>query len=342
MKKLVHLLLAAAMTVTGVLGVAAQDDDSALGEGIGGSAIYIDERGNHVATLEVTGVEAGWSDYDDRGAPTRGYDFHAVHMVITNESDSPLEVNPSRFSLVDTNGLNNSRKNVRLAETSASDVLSDAANLEAGETLERTLVFELFSDVSPAVFMWQPGGGKLVAVNVSDGSAEESAVAVGLNTPAVFTDERGNVVGSVEVTEVVDGWDEFRERSDPDRGMRYVAVHFTVTNLSDASLEVNPFNLSLLDTESTNNGRSYVSAAETATTQITSDSLDVAPGESFSGMIVYTLFDGVDATALMWQPGYGVIAMVILGESEGDATPEVEDTDVVEDEEEDVVATPAA
>ena len=124
--------------------------------------------------------------------------------------------------------------------------------------------------------------------------------------------------------------------------MRDVAVHFTVTNHTDAPIEMNPFNLSLLDSESANNGRAFATASETAEVQITDDSLEVAPGESFDGMLVYTLFEGVDPMAFIWQPEYGVITAVILDDAgdatETEATPEEEnDVDLT-----DLIATPAS
>lgn len=334
MRKLVSLLFVVAIAMASVVGVTAQDADGNVGSGT-----YTDDRGNQVATLEVTGVEAGWSDYADNGAPARGYEFHAVHFTITNVSDIQLDVNDMRFSMVDSLGLNSSRKNVRLDETAETNVLTDSFSLAAGESQEATLVFELFSDVSPALFMWQPDSGSLVMVDVSDGSAEESAVANGLNAPAFFGDERGNLVGSIELLEIEEDWRDFQEFYGPDRGMRHVAVHFRVTNLADTSIEVNPFNISLLDSESANNGRSSARAEETAEIQVTTDRVDVAPGESFEGMLVYTLYDGVEPAALIWQPEYGVITAVILnGEDSGTepiATPE-------ENDDENADATPAA
>lgn len=344
MRKLLTLFIAAAMTMSGIVGVAAQDTDDAVGTEIGSPAVFYDDRGNQIATLELADIEAGWSDYDENRGPARGYDFHAVHFTITNDSDAPLEINQSRFSLVDSMGLNTSRSNVRLAEDAVTNVLTDNVDLGVGESLDATLVYELFSDVTPALFMWQPDSGSLVMVNVSDSSAGESAVASGLNTPAIFADERGNVVGSIEVLEVVDDWQDYDEFYGPDRGMRHVAVEFEITNLSDAPLEMNPFNISLLDSESTNNGRSSARAIETADVQITSDRADVAPGESFQGMLVYTLYDAVEPSAVIWQPEYGVITAVIL-EDDGadvgiDATPEL-DIDV-DDDDLDALATPAA
>ena len=336
MRKLVTLLLAAAMSVTGIVGVAAQEADNAVGTGIGSTAVYFDDRGNQLATLEVTEVEAGWSEYGDNGAPARGYDYHAVHFTITNDSAAELEINQNRLSLVDTQGLNNTRKNVRLDSGADTNVLTDNVVLDAGESRDATLVFELFSDVFPALFMWQPDSGSLVIVNVSDGTAEESAVVTGLDTSATFADDRGNVVGSIEVLEVEDGWQDHQENRTPDRGMRYVAVHFQITNLSSAPIEMNPYNVSLLDSESTNNARANVNAMETADVQVTSDRVDIAPGESFQGMMVYTLFEGVEPPALIWQPEYGVITAVIL--SDDGAGTETE----VAPEEDDVAATPAA
>lgn len=342
MRRMTGLLLAVMLAITGVAGAVAQADDSALGTGEGSTAILTDDRGNQVASMEVSEIEAGWSDYGERGAPARGYDFYAVHFSITVIGDDPVEVNNSRFSLVDSQGLNNSRAFVRLAETSTTEVLEDTVDLDSGETLETTLVFELFSDVTPVLFMWQPSSGSLVMIDVSDGGGEGIALAHGLETPAVYGDDRGNPVASIEVLEVEDDWQEFDQYSSPDRGMRHVAVHFRITNLSNDSIELNPYNVSLLDSESTNNSRSSTRAAETATVAITSDTTTVAPGETLDGMLVYTLYEGVDPAALIWQPEYGVITAVILTDN-GDA-----DTGAVpaglpgDDEEDDAQATPAA
>lgn len=59
-------------------------------------------------------------------------------------------------------------------------------------------------------------------------------------------------------------------------------------------------------------------------------------------MLVFTLFEGVEPGALIWQPEYGVITAVILDDAgeatETDAAPG-EETEVEDDE---VAATPAA
>lgn len=353
MKKLVTLMLTAVLALSAVFGVAAQDAGSGVAVGTGTPVTWTDDRGSVVGTLQVNEVEIGWSGYEENRGPERGYDFVAVHFTVTNDSGAAIEVNPSRFSLVDSFGLNNGRAWVRAAE--GTEVLDDTVNVEAGESLDATVVYQIFTDVTPALFVWQPESGKLLSVVLTDGSEEESSVAMGIGTPAVWGDDRGNIVASMQVNEVEEDWQDYSEYSAPGRGERYVAVHFTVTNLSDAPLELNPYYFSMVDSEGTNNGRSYVSAADDADPAITSDEVEVAPGESIDGVIVFVLYDGVDPNVFIWQGDYGSLTAVLLtGDSaapaDGEATPEDEDSssdaadllDNLGGDDEDAESTPAS
>lgn len=341
MRKLFSALLALGIMMSGVMGVAAQEAGSAYASGVGSSATWTDDRGNVVATLEVTDVVADWDEYDDRSAPTRGYVYYAVTFAVTNEGSGSVEVERNRFTLLDSAGLNNSSSRVDAADGSTAEILEDTASLEAGEQGEFTLVFQLFSDVTPAMFTWQPDSGRIVLVNVGEDGVDPTSVATGFDAPATWTDDRGNQVASLEVLEIEEDWQDYGEYETPDRGSSYVAIHFRVTNLSNADIEVEPFNLSMLDSESANNGRSYARGNDDVADSIFIDSTSVAPGESIEGLLVFEVFGGVEPVALIWQPEWGALSIVVLSDDEAtqgtDATPEES-----VDDDEDTEATPAS
>lgn len=340
MKKFIGSLLAVAMMMSGVVGVAAQDTETAYGSGIGSPATWFDDRGNPVASVEVTDVIEDWTEHEANRGPARGYLYYAVVLDVTNLGSGDIEVSARDFSLVDTMGLNNARSSIAADPGSSIEVFSDTAPVAAGESAEFVVVYELFSDVSPAMLVWQADSGQLVLVNLSDGNQEPSAVVQGMNTPATWSDDRGNEVATIEVTNLTDDWQDHDPNRAADRGSRYVAVSFTITNISDASFEVNPYNLSLVDTEGTNNSTSSVRAAEDGETVLFSDRQDLAPGESVEGTIVFQLFSGIDPVGMIWQPEYGILNVVVLVEgSDVAATPEL-DTDQLEDL--DPFATPAS
>lgn len=331
MRKLFSTLLALGLMMSGVFSVAAQDSGTALGDGIGSPATWFDDRGNAIATVEVTDVIEDWNEYEDNRAPARGYLYYGVVITVTNIDSSDIEVSARDFSMVDTLGLNIGRSNATAAAGSTMDVFTDSAPVAVGESAELMIVYELFSDTAPAMLVWQAERGQLVLVNLGDGSGETSAVVQGLNMPATWSDDRGNEMATIAVTDVADDWQDFDTNRQPDRGSRYVAVHFSITNISNADIEVNPYNLSLVDTEGANNTTANVRVAEGSETEVFSDRQNVAPGESIEGMLVFQLFDSVEPVGLMWQPSSGVLNVVLLTEGEAapvmDATPEADADD---------------
>lgn len=315
MRKLMGAILALGMILTGFLGVAAQDAGTSYGVGLNAPATWFDERGNPLATMEVTGVDPDWSDYDPNYEPDRGYVYLAVSFTITNISEDAIMVDPYDFSMLDSEGANTSSAFVQAAEDGDTVLFEEETEVAAGESMDGIIVFTMFSSVSPAMFIWQPDSGKLVMVNLSDGAA--ASVGNGLGTPAVWTSERGDSIATFEVTGIVEDWQDYDEYSKPERGTTYIAVTVLLTNTSDVDLEVNPYDFSMIDSESSNLSTSYASAAEDAETELLVDAVVLAPGESTEGTLVFSMFDSVTPVGMMWQPEYGRLAIVIL--SEGDA-----------------------
>lgn len=344
MRKLTSLFFVVAIGMTGALHAVAQDAETSVADGVGSSALWTNDQGHPMATVEVTDVIAGWDEYEDRSAPSRGYSYYAVNLTVTSVGEDEVEVDPRRFSLVDTQGLLSGPANVSQTRDSTANIIGSGFMLAPGAAEEGTLVFELFDDVMPNLFTWEPDNNSIVIIDLSDGAAADTALAYGMVAPATVSDDRGEPVGSIEVLEIDEEWNHHPENQVPERGYRYVAVHFVVTNLSDDTLEMNPNNIYLQDHESAYGNRTNVRADDDAPTPISTDRVELAPDEAFEGMLVFALYDGVEPTAVVWAADNNLLAVVILDDggdvTDLDATPA---GDVVDDSDDlDIDASPAA
>lgn len=336
MRKLISLFFVAALAMTSVMGVAAQNTSTSFADGLNTPATWTDDRGNQVATIEVNEINPDWTQHSEYSTPERGYLFQAVTFTVTNTSGSGLIVEPYDFSLVDETGRNNGRAYVSLEEADEGLIFEEDLPLAADESAELTLAFQTPVDIAATAFVWQPEGGVLVVVNIGEGSTENAAVVTGFNTPSTWTDERGNAVATLEVVEIEEDWQDYGEYNEPERGTIYRAVHVKITNVSGSSLIVEPYDFTLLDSTGMNNGRAYAEAAEGSDIQVLRDDVPLGDGESFEGIVVFQMYPDVTPTAMMWQPDSGLLNMVILtegGESTPLASPAAGD---------DVEATPAA
>ncbi len=319
MRKLISLFLAAALTVVGVMGVAAQDASSSFVNGLDTPATWTDDRGNQVATIEVNEVNPDWTKHSEFSTPERGYLFQAVTFTVTNVSGSSLIVEPFDFSLVDETGRNNARSYVSLDEANEGLIFDEDLPLSADESAELTLAFQTPVDVAASALVWQPERGVLVIVNFGEAAAEDAAIVSGMNTPSTWTDDRGNAVATLEVVEIEEDWQDYSEYREPERGMVYRAVHFNVTNVSGSSLIIKPYDFTMLDSTGMNNSRTFVDAAEGSDANIMSDDVPLGDGESFEGIIVFQMYPDDDPTAMIWQPDRGLLNMVVLADGVGGA-----------------------
>lgn len=313
MRRLLTVLIAAGMFMSGMLVASAQDAGSAVATGTGSPVTWTDERGNQVATMQVTNIENDWQGYGEYYAPERGYIYVAVTFEVTNTSGSSLIVGAYDFSMMDAEGRNNGRAFASVDENSDEQLFEEDAALADGETVELKQVFQVPNAVPAAAFIWQPDSSILLVVDISDGSVENSAIARGLNTPATWTDDRGNAVATFEVTGINTDWQDFGEYYEPERGMVYVAIDFKVTNVSSSNFILEPYDFSLLDNTGLNNSRAWAEAAENAD-PVFSEEVPIAAGESYEGTIVFAVYDDLQPSVLVWQPDSGVIHFVMIGE----------------------------
>ncbi len=328
MKKLLTAVMAVGLIVSGVAGANAQDTPTASATGLNSPATYFDTRGNEVATVEVTGVQEDWAEYDEYSAPDRGYAYRAVEFTVTNVSDTSMIVENYDFSLLDATGRNSSSAWVSPADDSTTALFEDDVPLGGGESADLVLVFETPSDIPAQALLWQPDYGTLVSVNFGEAGFPDAAMASGFDTPSTWTDDRGNPVATLEVTGVTADWDGYSEYSEPERGMMYYAVDITVTNVSDRSMILSQYNFTMVDSSGLNNSAAWVSVADGSDEVLFTEDVPLAAGESYDGTIVFSVYTDLEPAAVVWQPDSGILNIVQLGTgaAPADATPEVDAT----------------
>ena len=198
----------------------------------------------------------------------------------------------------------------------------EPVEIAAGESADLTLAYEMYADSTPAMLMWQPDSGRIVMVSIGEGGA----IAQGLNTPATWTDERGNDVATIEVLGIEEDWQDFGDYEAPSRGTTYLGMKVRVTNISDDVVTVAPYSLSLVDSESANTMTAWVSGNEAVADEMITEDVVLEPGDSMEGTIVFEMYSGVTPVALLWQPEFGTLSVVVIGDGgtmpDGGATPE--------------------
>lgn len=180
MRKVLTTLLALVMLIgSGASAVVAQDatpeasaagsgEPTAFSRGLDAPATYFSDRGDALTTITVTDVERGWQDYGQYYDPDPGIEYIAVTFEVENLSRGNIIVEPYDFSMLDSFGRNNSRSYVSVDEGRGVDIFEDDTAIASGESVELTIIFELYEETEVSMFMWQPDSGIIVMVDLRD------------------------------------------------------------------------------------------------------------------------------------------------------------------------------
>lgn len=158
MKRMVRFLMLLVVLMLPTVAVSAQTPvatsgtPTAFASGVGQPATFFDERGNPVFEVVVTGVENDWQDYDEMYPPERGMIYTKVDFTFTNLTNRAEIISPYSIMLVDSTGL--VLNQAYMPENP--DIMMEDTPLDAGGTVDGSLVFSVFQDVEPMMVVWQP------------------------------------------------------------------------------------------------------------------------------------------------------------------------------------------
>lgn len=130
-------------------------ETSAIAWGMENSSTFTDAFVNPVATLQVTNINHNWEGYDEFSAPNDDEYYVAVDFAITNQTERSVEIDHFDFTLANTDGTTARTARVTL-EDDGEAPFRDSVHLEAGESMEMTMVFAVPTGTEPIIVMWEP------------------------------------------------------------------------------------------------------------------------------------------------------------------------------------------
>jgi hypothetical protein len=148
-------------------------------------------------------------------------------------------------------------------------------------------------------------GAAGVAAHPGHEATPEAAGAGGTATgdPVTVVNEQGDEIARVTVEEIIDPFEAYEDGYEPDRGNRYVAVRLTIEATGEDPVPVSTNNFSLLDSEGFWLGASTVTRTpEQASADPLLEDTELAPGDSVTGLLVYTAFEENEVDQVFWQP----------------------------------------
>ncbi len=160
--------VALAQDATPEASAAGSGEPTAFAVGLDAPATYFSDRGDAVTSITVLDVERGWQDYGQYYDPDPGIEYIAVTFEVENLSRGNIIVEPYDFSMLDSFGRNNSRSYVSVDEGSSVQIFEDDTAIASGESVELTIIFEMYEQTEISMFMWQPDSGIIVMVDLRD------------------------------------------------------------------------------------------------------------------------------------------------------------------------------
>ncbi len=170
MKGMVRLLIMLALLVSPALVASAQTpvvtsgEPQAFASGVGQPATFFDDRGNPILEVVVTGMEMDWQDYDEMYPPDRGMVYVKIDFTFTNLTDSAETIMPYSIMLIDSTGLMLNQAYM----PDNPDIMIEDIPLDAGGTVEGSLIFSAYQEFEPIMVMWQPEYTQYVFIHLGE------------------------------------------------------------------------------------------------------------------------------------------------------------------------------
>jgi hypothetical protein len=152
----------------------------------GSTVAFTGSDGKDFGTATVTGVVDPVTDFAPSSPPNRGFHYVAVGVTITNTSDGPVSVDPSRFFVVDHEGFQTWATTIsRTGEGQAALPDLQYAPLDPGASASGLVEFLVINGSAIETVFFAPGSDRQIAIaEYAAGATYEPPVA----TPVVPPD----------------------------------------------------------------------------------------------------------------------------------------------------------
>lgn len=290
-------------------GTPAAETTSGSGVPVGTAVSYVGSDGAAIGTITVNSITDPFDGFDASSAPQRGYHYALAEVTITNSSNRPFEVNPSSFLAVDSDGFVAQQPYLSFTDPTMT-VLEYTDALAPDDSVTGLIPYSLFGNATIQGIFFSPSYDRIIPV------LDQRAAPVAIGTTIPIMDTTGAQTAEVTVNSVVSPFDGYDATSAPARGSTYVAVEVTVTNTGKSVLSVSPSDFWVVDADGFVLSSNYVTRTDMTVPDY--DYIDLNPGESQHGMLIYEIYQGVPVNMVAYGDGYTSIAVV--ADVDGSAT----------------------
>jgi len=259
----------------------------------------LDASGNAIATVSIDSIQDPFEAYDSGYEPQRGFRYVLLTVTIENTGDLPFATQPYGFTVVDSDGFlaTSAYLSYDPAATGLPEALPDE-QIEAGDSVTGTVAFQLLAGAEISTIAYAPSYDRnyILASNASAPAAGQ---------PISLLGEDGGEIGTITVGKVMDPVTGVDPSYAAPRGYHYLGILVTIENTSSRPLSVDPSRLQVIDDEGFVN--SYYSVYRTEEATDADPDLqyaDLAPGDSVTGLVTFSIFNDAAPAWLIWTDAY--------------------------------------
>lgn len=321
MRKFLALALLVALTL-GIMapgvaqaqsGTPETESTGSFGVPLGTAVPIVGPDGSPIGTITVSGITDPFTGFDASSAPQRGYHYALAEVTISNTGSSPMEVYPNYIMGIDNEGFVTDQPYITYTDATLAPLEYNEA-LAAGASVTGVIPYQLFGDTTLDRLVYSP------TYDLQITALDLRTAPVVAGTPVSIIDTSGAPVAEVTVNGVTDPFTGYDSSSAPPRGSRYILVDVTVTNLGAGVLSTSPSDFWVVDADGFVLSSTYTTRTDQTLPDF--DYLDLNPGESQQGALVYEVFEGVPPAQVSWGDGYTSLNVVAdLAAGTGTAQP---------------------
>jgi Domain of unknown function (DUF4352) len=250
--------------------------------------------GSEAALVSVTAMHDAFEDYNPGYPPLHGYHFVLVEVSVEATGARVVKFDPNTLVLRDTQGFLYGRATVNRAEEVAPPDLQ-YTEVAPGASTAGAIGFQVLNGATLADIWLIPSSDLFVQLVefVSD-------------PPAMLDDislvgHDGSAVGVAVLRDIVDPFEGYNPDYSPDRASRYSMIILALENTGVRLMDVDPNDFLLQDTEGfIYAARSIPQVEETALPELVY--VQLAPGDSASGVVGFAVLAGVDLHRVLYRP----------------------------------------
>jgi hypothetical protein len=267
-------------------------------------------EGIQVGSITVTEVADPFTGFDPSFPPEAGSHYAALTVAFDADSGQRFDIAPYTIVLQDDQGFLWNTSSLYLPDDALIPELS-SQTLSPGSRITGLVGFVLPEGTKPARVFYQPESSRLVTLATL---LEQEMPVVG---DAVALSDAEGGMGAVTVTDIVDPFTDVDPGQTAPEGARFVLVTLTYENTSDGRFFIEPYGLTLRDSDGYLWPSTYVSRPDETSLVPDLASAQLSPGDRLSGAVTFAVPVDADLAELYASPVSG--RLLILADLEGAA-----------------------